>query len=138
MENDEALAVIDNVNYLGYLSFVGYDITLPVIAGWSFDALNYTPARYSGTVKNNDLVVAAHNYYSHFFLLNEMVKGNEVDLTQADGSIIRYIVKKVETLEPTELNKPALTEYHMHRGSLSIDRGINAISHFSSHILLYC
>ena len=107
----ETLAVIDNVNYLGYLSFVGYDVTLPVFADWSFEALNYAPARYSGTVKDNDLVIAAHNYYSHFFLLNEMVEGNEVDLTQADGSIIRYIVKKVETLEPTELNKLTAGEY---------------------------
>lgn len=109
----ETLAVIDNVNYLGYLSFVGYDVTLPVFADWSFEALNYAPARYSGTVKDNDLVIAAHNYYSHFFLLNEMVEGNEVDLTQADGSIIRYIVKKVETLEPTELNKLTAGEYDL-------------------------
>lgn len=109
----ETLAVIDNVNYLGYLSFVGYDVTLPVFADWSFEALNYAPARYSGTVKDNDLVIAAHNYYSHFFLLNEMVEGNEVDLTQADGSIIRYIVKKIETLEPTELNKLTAGEYDL-------------------------
>ena len=109
----ETLAVIDDVNYLGYLSFVGYDVTLPVFADWSFEALNYAPARYSGTVKGNDLVIAAHNYYSHFFLLNEMVEGNEVDLTQADGSIIRYIVKKVETLEPTELNKLTAGEYDL-------------------------
>lgn len=109
----ETLAVIDDVNYLGYLSFVGYDVTLPVFADWSFEALNYAPARYSGTVKDNDLVIAAHNYYSHFFLLNEMVEGNEVDLTQADGSTIRYIVKKVETLEPTELNKLTAGEYDL-------------------------
>lgn len=109
----ETLAVIDDVNYLGYLSFVGYDVTLPVFADWSFEALNYAPARYSGTVKGNDLVIAAHNYYSHFFLLNEMVEGNEVDLTQADGSTIRYIVKKVETLEPTELNKLTAGEYDL-------------------------
>jgi len=109
----ETLAVIDDVNYLGYLSFVGYDVTLPVFADWSFEALNYAPARYSGTVKGNDLVIAAHNYYSHFFLLNEMVEGNEVDLTQADGSTIRYIVKKIETLEPTELNKLTAGEYDL-------------------------
>ena len=99
-EDGEPLAVIDNVNYLGYLSFVGYDVTLPVFADWSFEALNYAPARYSGTVKDNDLVIAAHNYYSHFFLLNEMVEGNEVDLTQADGSIIRYIVKRSRPWSP--------------------------------------
>ena len=91
----------------------GENVTLPVFADWSFEALNYAPARYSGTVKDNDLVIAAHNYYSHFFLLNEMVEGNEVDLTQADGSIIRYIVKKVETLEPTELNKLTAGEYDL-------------------------
>lgn len=112
-ESAEPVIEIDGTPYLGYLSFTGYDLTLPVIADWSFDALQYAPARFSGTVEGNDLVIAAHNYFSHFYLLNNMVEGNEVILTLADGTEIRYIVQKTETLSPIALNDLTAGDYDL-------------------------
>lgn len=109
----EAVVVIDGTGYLGYLSFTGYGKVLPVLADWSFENLQYAPARFSGSVIDNNLVIAAHNYFSHFYLLNEMTEGNEVILTLPDGKEIHYIVDKIERLSPTELDKLTAGEYDL-------------------------
>ena len=109
----EAVVVIDGTGYLGYLSFTGYGKVLPVLADWSFENLQYAPARFSGSVIDNNLVIAAHNYFSHFYLLNEMTEGNEVILTLPDGKEIHYIVDKIERLSPTELDKLTAGDYDL-------------------------
>lgn len=109
----EAVVVINGTGYLGYLSFTGYGKVLPVLADWSFENLQYAPARFSGSVIDNNLVIAAHNYFSHFYLLNEMTEGNEVILTLPDGKEIHYIVDKIERLSPTELDKLTAGDYDL-------------------------
>lgn len=109
----EAVVVIDGTGYLGYLSFTGYGKVLPVLADWSFENLQYAPARFSGSVIDNNLVIAAHNYFSHFYLLNEMTEGNEVILTLPDGKEIHYIVDKIERLSPTEFDKLTAGDYDL-------------------------
>lgn len=109
----EAVVVIDGTGYLGYLSFTGYGKVLPVLADWSFENLQYAPARFSGSIIDNNLVIAAHNYFSHFYLLNEMTEGNEVILTLPDGKEIHYIVDKIERLSPTELDKLTAGDYDL-------------------------
>lgn len=109
----EAVVVIDGTGYLGYLSFTGYGKVLPVLADWSFENLQYAPARFSGSVIDNNLVIATHNYFSHFYLLNEMTEGNEVILTLPDGKEIHYIVDKIERLSPTELDKLTAGDYDL-------------------------
>lgn len=109
----EAVVVIDGTGYLGYLSFTGYGKVLPVLADWSFENLQYAPACFSGSVIDNNLVIAAHNYFSHFYLLNEMTEGNEVILTLPDGKEIHYIVDKIERLSPTELDKLTAGDYDL-------------------------
>lgn len=109
----EAVVVINGTGYLGYLSFTGYGKVLPVLADWSFENLQYAPARFSGSVIDNNLVIAAHNYFSHFYLLNEMTEGSEVILTLPDGKEIHYIVDKIERLSPTELDKLTAGDYDL-------------------------
>ena len=96
---------IDGRRYLGLLTFTGYDLELPVQSDWDFDALEIAPARYSGSVAGDDLIIAAHNYSSHFSLLNRMVVGNEVVLTDTHGREIHYVVRKVEELAATAIEE---------------------------------
>lgn len=101
----EKTVVADGKEYLGYVTFVGYDRTLPVLAEWDFDALENTPARYKGSIETNDIIIAGHNYKSHFNPINRMVPGNEVIFTDAGGVEIVYLVSEVETLKPTAVTE---------------------------------
>ena len=96
---------IDGRRYMGLLTFTGYDLELPVQSDWDFDALEIAPARYSGSVAGDDLIIAAHNYSSHFSLLNRMVVGNEVVLTDTHGREIHYVVRQVEELAATAIEE---------------------------------
>ena len=49
-------------DYIGYLDFPGYDLTMPVAATWSFPAMEISPCRHTGSAYNDNLVVAGHNY----------------------------------------------------------------------------
>ena len=56
-------------DYIGYLNFPDYDLTMPVAATWSFPAMEISPCRHTGSVYNDNLVVAGHNYNTHFGVL---------------------------------------------------------------------
>ena len=106
-------AVIDGETYLGVLSFTGYGLELPVLAQWDFEALRQAPAVYAGSVAGNELVIAAHNYRSHFSVLNRMVVGNEVVLTDPAGHALRYVVRKIEVLPPTAIEEMTAGEWDL-------------------------
>ena len=78
-----------------------------------FEALRQAPAVYAGSVAGNDLVIAAHNYRSHFSVLNRMVVGNEVVLTDPAGHAIRYVVRKIEVLQPTAIEEMTAGEWDL-------------------------
>ena len=46
------------------------------------------------------MVVAAHNYYSHFGYLKNLSQGDEVIFTDMTGNVFRYGVIEIETLSP--------------------------------------
>ena len=50
-------------DYIGYLDFPGYGLTMPVAATWSFPALEISPCRHAGSVYNDNLVVAGHKFW---------------------------------------------------------------------------
>ena len=71
---------------------------LPVISEWSSSDLNVAPCRYAGSAYSNNLVIAAHNYRSHFGRLDNLSPGDEVVFTDVDGNVFRYEVIELETL----------------------------------------
>ena len=101
----ETVIVLDGRNYLGTLSFVGYELELPVLADWDFDALQSSPARYAGTVAGDDLVISAHNYSTHFGILGRLLEGDEILFTDAAGREIWYAVRSAEILPPTAIEE---------------------------------
>lgn len=77
-------------DYIGYLDFPGYGLTMPVAATWSFPALEISPCRHTGSVYNDNLVVAGHNYSTHFGVLFELQLGDIVTFTDVDGNAFTY------------------------------------------------
>ena len=92
---------IDGQEYIGYLSIPVLELELPVISEWDYDRLKIAPCRQYGSTKTDDLVIAAHNYASHFGRLAQLRTGDLLTFTDMDAETILYGVVTVDVLEPT-------------------------------------
>ncbi len=94
---------IDGENYIGIVSIPSLKIILPVMNDWDYERLKSAPCRQFGSIETDDLVIAAHNYTSHFGKLGNVKPGAEVTFTEMDGTVIAYTVKKIVTLAETNV-----------------------------------
>ena len=91
---------VDGQKYIGVLRIPTLSLELPVISEWSYPSLQIAPCRYAGSAYLNNMVIAAHNYYSHFGYLKDLSQGDEVTFTDIDGNVFKYKVVEIETLSP--------------------------------------
>lgn len=94
---------IDGYGYVGYLTIPVLELKLPVMAEWDYSRLRIAPCRHFGSFKTNDLVIAAHNYESHFGYLSKLKPGDTVVFTDMEGMENLYEVELVDTLNPTQV-----------------------------------
>lgn len=96
---------LDGERYIGYLAMPTLELELPVMSDWDYEKLKIAPCRQFGSAKTDDLVIAAHNYKKHFARLVDLKLGDEVLFYEVDGTVNRYDVVNIETLNPTEVDK---------------------------------
>ena len=89
---------VDGGRYIGVLEVPSLGLELPVMETWSYPNLRVAPCRYSGSAYQDDMIVAAHNYKTHFGQLKELRPGDEVRFTDTAGNVFRYAVAELETL----------------------------------------
>ena len=98
-EDEDMPAVeIDGIKYIGILEIPKLDIELPIINELDYSELKNAPCRYSGSVYSDNLIIAGHNYKSHFGRLKELQTGDSVIFTDADGNRFTYAVETSEEL----------------------------------------
>ena len=93
--------VIDGKEYVGKITVPALDIELPVMAECSKENLKTAPCVYEGTPYKNNLIVAGHNYRSHFGSL-KLTEGDEVIFKDMDGNEFRYRVLNTEIIDETD------------------------------------
>lgn len=86
--------------YIGILEIPAIVLTLPVLDEWSYPNLKQAPCRYAGSAYLDDLVIAGHNYDSHFGRLWQLHIGDSIRFTDADGNLFCYEVTELETILP--------------------------------------
>lgn len=91
---------IDGHSYIGTLEIPVLELSLPVMDAWSYPNLKLSPCRYKGSAYLDDLIVAGHNYKTHFGHLYQLRAGDEVLFTDADGNLFSYTVAEVTKLGP--------------------------------------
>lgn len=89
---------IDGHEYTGCLEIPTLGLSLPVMSQWSYPGLKIAPGRYQGSVYNDSLIIAAHNYSSHFGNLKQLKPGDSVSFTDMDGIQFQYQVAETEIL----------------------------------------
>lgn len=95
---------INGYDYIGTLSIPVLELELPVMSELDYPRLKISPCRQYGSVYTNDLVIAAHNYSTHFGRLNQLRFEDLLTFTDMDGDTHLYRVESVEVLEPTAVD----------------------------------
>ena len=96
---------IEQEDYLGTLTIPSLGLTLPVLDDWSYPKIKKAPCRYVGSVYQDDMVIAAHNYTTHFGSINKLRSGDTMTFRDADGNTFIYEVIELEILQPTDVEE---------------------------------
>ena len=99
-EMDMPEETVNGYRYIGVLEIPKLLLELPIISQWSYPNLKVAPCRYAGSAYLDNLVIAAHNFYSHFGYLRQLSPGDEITFTDVDGNVFRYAVAELEILSP--------------------------------------
>ena len=112
---------LDGAACIGVLEIPKIDLKLPVLSEWSYPLLKKAPCRYSGSAYLDNLVIAAHNYRTHFGKLKELETGDEVIFTDAAGNRFEYNVAAVEALTPQSVEDMTLGEWALSLFTCTLD-----------------
>lgn len=112
-EMDMPETEIDGEKYIGVLEIPELGLRLQVMSEWSYPKLRLSPCRYFGSAYTGDLIIAAHNYKSHFGNLSKLAFGSPVSFTDVDGNRFSYVVKDIETLGGTDIEKMRSGEWDL-------------------------
>ena len=115
------LSSLGDISCIGILEIPSLDLQLPVISEWSYPALRLAPCRYTGSAYKGDLVIAAHNYQSHFGRLKTLSTGSEVIFTDAVGNRFVYQVAVIEALTPWSVEDMTSGEWPLSLCTCTLD-----------------
>ncbi|HAJ97653.1 MAG TPA: sortase [Ruminococcus sp.] len=108
-ETEEALEEIairlDGSEYIGVIRISDIGIELPVMSEWSYPNLKIAPCRYRGSFQTGDLIIAGHNYRSHFGKIGDLSSGSEIIFTDVTGNEHHYYVMNIEQIAGTAVEK---------------------------------
>lgn len=112
---------LDGAACIGVLEIPAIDLKLPVLSEWSYPLLKKAPCRYSGSAYLDNLVIAAHNYRTHFGKLKELETGDEVIFTDAAGNRFEYKVAVVGALTPQSVEDMTSGEWALSLFTCTLD-----------------
>lgn len=102
-DREMPVQTINGRDYIGVLSIPSLELELPVISQWDYPALKVAPCRYSGSLYQDNLIICAHNYASHFGKLKTLQPGDTVQFTDMDENVVTFRMVERETLGPTDV-----------------------------------
>ena len=102
---------IEGRMYIGFLELPTIDLTLGVCSTWDYDSLDISPCRYSGSAYQDNLVIAGHNYETHFRNISQVQPGDPVRFTDIDGNVFHYRAVMVEILGPRDVEEMTESDF---------------------------
>lgn len=98
LTQDMPVITIDGYEYIGYISIPKLNLELPVMSDWDYTRLKIAPCRHFGSIYEDNLVIAAHNYKRHFKYISRLKPDDQVIFTDANGIAVFYNLVSSETL----------------------------------------
>ena len=90
---------------VGMIEIPALGLKLPIISEWSDAKLKKAPCRYSGSAYLKNMIIAGHNYRTHFSGIKRLNTGDSVVFTDADGNVFSYEVAEIETVGGYDIEK---------------------------------
>lgn len=95
-ENAAMAAIeIDGKDFVGLLEIPDRNIKLPVAASWGTSDFSFRPARYTGSVYNNTLIIGGKYAEGNFDFIDSLEPGEEITFTDMFGFVFDYTVEKI-------------------------------------------
>lgn len=120
-ENDSQLIEIDGEFYTGILSIPSLDLELPINNELNDERLKASPCRYSGDISSS-MVIAAHNYKTHFGEILNLIYGDTLIITDAAGNKHHYTVELLTVLNESDVDAMINTLYDLTLFTCTSDR----------------
>ena len=92
LDPEMPVVTLGGYEYVGYVEIPTLGLKLPVMAEWDYTRLQIAPCRQFGSSRTDNLVIAAHNYDTHFGKLKELSKGDTVIFTDMEGIVSTYCI----------------------------------------------
>lgn len=103
-EAEMPLIEIDGEQYIGFLEIPALNLSLPILGGeWKEQRLKKAPGLYEGSVYLDNMIIAGHNYRSHFSGLKTLEEGTEVYFIDGNGNIFSYELAWVEVIDEKDV-----------------------------------
>ena len=102
-EREMPVQTINGRDYIGVLTIPSLELELPVLSQWDYPALKVAPCRYSGSLYQDNLIICAHNYASHFGKLKNLRVGDSAIFTDMDENVVSFQLAAQETIQPEDL-----------------------------------
>ena len=102
-DREMPVQTINGRDYIGVLTIPSLELELPVLSQWDYPALKVAPCRYSGSLYQDNLILCAHNYASHFGKLKNHRVGDTAIFTDMDENVVRFQLAAQETIQPEDL-----------------------------------
>ena len=96
---------VEEFRYIGLLEIPALNRQLPIMAECTDRGLRKAPCCYTGSVYEDSMVIAGHNYLSHFAGLRGLPLGSEVYFTDMEGNIFQYTIEWIEVLQPDQIEE---------------------------------
>lgn len=112
-EPNMTVVMLNGYEYIGILDLPTLNLSLPILADWDEAKLKIAPCRQEGSVEENDLVIAGHNYRRHFQYLYKLQIGDTIRFTDMNGNITTYTVQQMRTLDATDVDTVLNSEHDL-------------------------
>ena len=96
---------INGYDYIGYLRIKKLSLDLPIMNEWSYPLIRVSPARFKGSIYENNMIILAHNYKAHFGYLYKLDRGDMVEFVDMDNNHFIYKVEEVEKINGDKMKE---------------------------------
>ena len=96
---------ISGYDYIGYLRIKKLSLDLPIMNEWSYPLIRVSPARFKGSIYENNMIILAHNYKAHFGYLYKLDRGDMVEFVDMDNNHFIYKVEEVEKINGDKMKE---------------------------------
>lgn len=94
---------VDGHRYIGYVRIPELGLSLPVQSDWDPVKLKKSPCRYVGSIAGGDLIIAGHNYESHFSPIRKLQVGAKVIFEDVQGYSYFYTVSRIQEIKTKDV-----------------------------------